>query len=282
MTVSPLVDVTWLKAHLHDTNVAIVDTRWYLMNPSQGAEEYAVSHIPGAVHLAIDEDLSSPAWDGPGRHPLPPAAKFIATIGNAGIDGDTHVVIYDSAGGSIATRLWWLLRYYGHTRVSLLDGGWQAWQAANGDVRSGHESRPARQFDGQPQPHLMIDADGVEALRHDPQALILDARALERYTGEVEPFGPRAGHIPGAISAPFGANLQADGTLKPADDLKQRFDDLGVPAAAHVVCYCGSGVTATHNIFAMHLAGYDAKLYPGSWSDWSNTPDRPIATGEQP
>jgi thiosulfate/3-mercaptopyruvate sulfurtransferase len=134
MTVSPLVDVAWLKAHLHDGDVAIVDTRWYLMDPSQGAAEYAVSHISGAVHLAIDEDLSSPAWDGPGRHPLPPAAKFIATIGNAGIDGDTHVVIYDSAGGSIATRLWWLLRYYGHTRVSLLDGGWQAWQAANGNV----------------------------------------------------------------------------------------------------------------------------------------------------
>jgi thiosulfate/3-mercaptopyruvate sulfurtransferase len=119
----------------------------------------------------------------PGRHPLPPAAKFIATIGNAGIDGDTHVVIYDSAGGSIATRLWWLLRYYGHTRVSLLDGGWQAWQAANGAVHSGTESRPARQFDGHPQPHLMIDADGVEALRHDPQALILDARCARALYG---------------------------------------------------------------------------------------------------
>lgn len=282
MSHAALVDVAWVNAHRHDPHVAIVDLRWYLTNPAQGAQEYAAAHIAGAVYVSLDEELSEAAWDGPGRHPLPRPDRFIAAMSNAGIDATTHVVVYDSAGGSIATRLWWLLRYYGHTKVSILDGGWQAWLASHGDTRSGHETRPARQFVGQPDTSMTVDAARVDALRHDTTVLLLDARARERYTGEVEPFGPRAGHIPGAHSAPFADNLTADGTLKTPAALKARFDALGVPQAQTVVCYCGSGVTATHNLFAMHLAGYDAKLYPGSWSDWSNNPDHAIATGDTP
>jgi len=282
MSVASLIDCQWLKAHLADPHVVVVDTRWYLLNPTQGREEYVAKHIAGAMYLSIDHDLSAPAWDGPGRHPLPKPEHFVATMSQAGIDHTCHVVIYDSAGGSIATRLWWLLRYYGHTAVSILDGGWQAWEATNGPVRSGNETRPARQFVGTPNHAMVIDADHVERLRHDQQVLILDARAHERYTGAVEPFGPRAGHIPGAVSAPFAGNLNPDGTLKPVADLTARYHDLGVTQAQHVICYCGSGVTATHDIFALHLSGIDATLYPGSWSDWSSQEGRPITTGEHP
>jgi thiosulfate/3-mercaptopyruvate sulfurtransferase len=282
MSVASLVDTTWLTANLANPHVVVVDTRWYLLNPPQGHEEYLASHIAGAVYLSIDHDLSAEAWDGPGRHPLPKPERFVATMSQAGIDSSCHVIIYDSAGGSTATRLWWLLRYYGHTAVSILDGGWQAWVAGDGAVRSGNETRAARQFVGTPNHALTVDADQVELLRHDQQVLILDARAHERYTGAVEPFGPRAGHIPGAVSAPFAGNLNADGTLKPAAELATRYHDLGANQVQQVVCYCGSGVTATHDIFALHLAGIDATLYPGSWSDWSSQEARPIATGEHP
>ena len=282
MSVASLVDCQWLKVHLNDPHVVVVDTRWYLLNPAQGQEEYVTEHIAGALYLSIDTDLSAQAWDGPGRHPLPKPDRFVATMSQAGIDHTCHVVIYDSAGGSIATRLWWLLRYYGHTNVSILDGGWQAWVASGGAVRSGNETRAARKFVGTPNHSMTVDADQVDRLRHDQQVLILDARAYERYTGAVEPFGPRAGHIPGAISAPFAGNLTPDGTLKSATDLTARYHDLGAHQAQQVVCYCGSGVTATHDIFALHLAGIDATLYPGSWSDWSSQEARQIATGEQP
>ncbi|MFZ9858090.1 MAG: sulfurtransferase [Roseiflexaceae bacterium] len=282
MSISSLVNSTWLQANLHNPDVVVVDTRWYLLNPPQGQEEYLANHIAGAVYLSIDHDLSAEAWDGPGRHPLPKSERFIATMSNAGIDNTCHVVIYDSAGGSTATRLWWLLRYYGHPHVSILDGGWQAWVAAGGAVRSGNEARPARQFMGAPNHAMTVDAEQVDHLRHDQHVLLLDARAHERYTGAVEPFGPRAGHIPGALSAPFVGNLNADGTLKSIADLTTRYQELGAHQAQQVVCYCGSGVTATHDIFALHLAGIDAILYPGSWSDWSSQEVRPIATGEQP
>lgn len=282
MSIASLVDSQWLKANRTDPNVVIVDTRWYLLNPAQGQEEYLTSHIAGAIYLSIDNDLSAAAWDGPGRHPLPKADRFIATMSNAGIDHECHVVIYDSAGGSTSTRLWWLLRYYGHTRVSILDGGWQGWIAAGGAVAQGNETRSARTFVGSPDRTMTVDADQVDQLRYDTQVLILDARAHERYTGAVEPFGPRAGHVPGAVSAPFANNLNADGTLKSVNELTAHYHALGAHTAQQVVCYCGSGVTATHDIFALHLAGIDATLYPGSWSDWSSQDERPITTGEQP
>ena len=283
MTAIPsLVDVAWLQNHLADPHIAVVDTRWYLMNPPQGDEEYAASHIRGAVYLSIDRDLSAAPFDGPGRHPIPAPDRLRATLSAAGIDAHTHVVVYDSAGGSTATRLWWLLRYYGHTAVSLLDGGWQAWQAAGAPVASGIETRTPRVFTGTPQPHMVVNADTVEAIRSQPGHLVLDARAAERYTGAVEPFGPRAGHIPGAISLPFAGNLTPAGTFKPPAELAERYQAAGIDTASDIVCYCGSGVTATHDIFVLHLLGRDARLYEGSWSDWSSAAHRPISTGEQP
>ncbi|MFM2033342.1 MAG: hypothetical protein RLZZ297_2107 [Chloroflexota bacterium] len=281
-TIPSLVDATWLSAHLDDLHLVVVDTRWYLMSPTQGDDEYVASHIRGAVYLSIDRDLSAAPFDGPGRHPLPKPDALRAALSRAGIDASTHVVVYDSAGGSVATRLWWLLRYYGHTAVSILDGGWQAWQAAGGPVASGSESKPARVFTGSPHPHMVVDADVVEQIRDHEGHLVIDARATERYTGAVEPFGPRAGHVPGAVSVPFAGNLTPQGTLKPLAELAARYADAGIHSASDIVCYCGSGVTATHDIFVLHLLGREARLYEGSWSDWSSASERTIATGDQP
>ena len=281
-TIPSLVDVAWLTEHLTDPQILIVDTRWYLMNPPQGAIEYAESHIRGAIHLSIDKDLSADPFDGPGRHPLPSPDRVCTTFSAAGIDPSVHVVVYDSAGGSIATRLWWMLRYYGHTAVSILDGGWQAWQAASGATASGIENRQSRTFVGSPDSSLVVDADVVESVRLEADVALIDARAHERYTGEVEPLGPRAGHIPGAISLPFAGNLTPAGTFKSLAELRERYVAAGIPAANHIICYCGSGVTATHDIFALHLIGRHARLYQGSWSDWASTEHRPIHTGDQP
>jgi thiosulfate/3-mercaptopyruvate sulfurtransferase len=281
-TIPSLVDVAWLNANLTNPNLVIVDTRWYLMNPPQGDLEYAESHISGAIYLSIDRDLSAAPFDGPGRHPLPASARVIETFSSAGIDATTHVVVYDSAGGSVATRLWWMLRYYGHTAVSILDGGWQAWQAAGGATTAGIERRAARTFVGSPDPTQLVDADTVQEVSNWDDLVLLDARAHERYTGAVEPFGPRAGHIPGALSMPFAGNLTEAGTFKSIAELTERYAAAGIPSANHIICYCGSGVTATHDIFALHLIGRHARLYQGSWSDWSSTNHRPIQTGEHP
>ncbi|MFM2309536.1 MAG: hypothetical protein RLY87_1658 [Chloroflexota bacterium] len=281
-TIPSLVDVAWLKANLTAPNLVIVDTRWYLMNPPQGDIEYAEAHIKGAIYLSIDRDLSAAPFDGPGRHPLPAPARVIETFSNAGIDSTVHVVVYDSAGGSIATRLWWMLRYYGHTAVSILDGGWQAWQAAGGATSTGIERRAARTFVGTPNADLVVDADTVQAVSQQDNLVLLDARAHERYTGAVEPFGPRAGHIPGALSMPFAGNLTEAGTFKSVAELTERYAAAGIARAHDIICYCGSGVTATHDIFALHLIGRQARLYQGSWSDWSSAEHRPIHTGDQP
>ncbi|MEN9937032.1 MAG: hypothetical protein RLZZ387_3611 [Chloroflexota bacterium] len=281
MTTEPLVSAGWLLEHLGDPDVRVVDVRWYLTEPGRGRAEYEAGHILGAAYMDIDTDLSAPKGSGPGRHPLPSAEAFAAAAGRAGIGADTHVVAYDAAGGAYAARLWWLLRYFGHARVSLLDGGWQAWQAAGGPVAAGVVLVEPAPFEARPHPEMVVGAAAVDELRRDPRALVLDARAAERYEGRVEPIDPRAGHIPGAVSAPFGGNLRPDGTLLGADELRARYDALGVAGAETVVCYCGSGVTAAHNVLALHLAGRDALLYEGSWSDWSSDPARPAATGPE-
>jgi thiosulfate/3-mercaptopyruvate sulfurtransferase len=278
----PLVTAEWLAARLADPSVRPIDTRWYLLEPHRGAAEYHVSHIPGAIYLNIDGDLAAPPGSGPGRHPLPSPEQFAAVAARAGIGPETHVVAYDIPGGMAATRLWWLLRYYGHERVSLLDGGWGAWQAAGLPVDAVVPQVSPAIFTPRPRPELAVDAAAVEQLRRDPSVLLLDARAAERYAGRVEPIDKRAGHIPGAVSAPYAENLTPEGLMKSAEELGERYAALGADRAERIVCYCGSGVSATHTIFALHLAGRDALLYPGSWSDWSSDPERPIATGEQP
>jgi thiosulfate/3-mercaptopyruvate sulfurtransferase len=277
-----LVSVEWLAERLSDPTVRPIDTRWYLTEPGRGRAEYEQMHIPRAVFMDIDDDLAAPRGQGPGRHPLPAPEVFAAAAERAGIGDETHVVAYDASGGAYAARLWWLLRYFGHTRVSLLDGGWPAWRAAAYPTEAGAVTLPRARFIAVPQAELVVDATTIDRLRRDPRALVLDARANERFEGRVEPIDPQAGHIPGARSAPYQGNLRDDGRMKSRDDLRNRYLALGADVATQIACYCGSGVTAAHNLFALHLIGrVDALLYEGSWSDWSSDPARPIATGPE-
>ena len=280
--VPALVSAEWLVARLGDPTVRPVDVRWYLTEPGRGRAEYQQGHIPGAAYMDIDGDLAAPPGQGPGRHPLPAATTFAAAASRAGIGDETHVVAYDASGGAYAARLWWLLRYFGHTRVSLLDGGWPAWREAGYPTDIETPTFAPASFTAVPHPEMVVDADAVDRLRRDARALLLDARANERFEGRVEPIDPQAGHIPGARSAPFAGNLRDDGHLKSADELRDRYLALGADAAERVVCYCGSGVTAAHDILALHLVGRtDALLYEGSWSDWCSDPARPVATGPE-
>jgi thiosulfate/3-mercaptopyruvate sulfurtransferase len=283
MSVESLVSVEWLKERLGDPNVRPIDVRWYLTEPGRGRVEYDAGHIPGAPYLSLDDDLAAPRGQGPGRHPLPTAESFARVASRAGIEADMHVIAYDASGGAYAARLWWLLRYFGHQRVSLLDGGWPAWHAAGYPVALDVPTFTPAIFVAVPHPEMVVDAAAVDALRNAPRALVLDARLAERYEGRVEPIDPQAGHIPGAHSAPYPANLYDDGRLKSAEELRERFLALGADSAETIVCYCGSGVTAAHNVLALHIAGRtDALLYEGSWSDWSSDPNRPIAVGSEP
>jgi thiosulfate/3-mercaptopyruvate sulfurtransferase len=277
---SPLVDVAWLAAHLHDPRVRVVDVRWYLAG-KRGADEYARGHVPGAVFVDLDRDLSAPKGSGPGRHPLPAVADFAAVLARLGVARDTLVVAYDDAGGSVAARLWWMLRQLGHGGGRVLDGGLPAWVAAGHPLSTDVPAiAPAPPLDLAPSFGAIGKAD-VQRLAADPRAAILDARAPERFEGRVEPVDARPGHIPGARSAPFAGNLAAPGgAFLPADALAARYRAIGALEAGTVVCYCGSGVTACHDLLALALAGReDALLYEGSWSDWAADPSLPAATG---
>ena len=282
---TPLVSTDWLAAHLNDANMRIVDVRWYLLEKDKnGREEYLRGHIPGAIFLDIDADLASPFGQGPGRHPLPKPDAFAEVASHAGIGADTHVIAYDDRGGATAARLWWLLRYYGHARVSLLDGGIVSWIAEHRPLQTDVPPPPPRaQFVAQPHPEMRVDFKTVDALRKDSRALVLDVRLPERYEGKVEPIDPKAGHVPGAKNAPIGGNLRAPDDSRFLDPaaLRERYAALGADKAERVVAYCGSGVNACQAIFAMQLAGIDALLYEGSWSDWSRTPGAPVAVGKE-
>lgn len=283
MTTDLLVSPAWLAEHLSDPDIRIADLRWHLLEPGRGRMEYLEAHIPGAVYLDIDTDLSAPPFQGPGRHPIPSPEAFAAVASRAGIGPATHVIAYDSVGGAYAARLWWLLRYFGHERASLLDGGWPAWVAAGLPVEAGEATPPPAVFVPRPNRTMVVDAETVDALRRDPRVLILDVRAAERYQGIAEPLDPRAGHIPGAVSAPYTDNVDADGRMLPAEALRARYAALGADRAETIVCYCGSGVTAAHAILALERAGWkNTLLYEGSWSDWSRDPSRPAATGPEP
>ncbi|MFQ3630874.1 sulfurtransferase [Roseiflexus sp.] len=283
MTIESLVSPAWLAERLNNPNIRVADLRWHLLEQGRGRAEYLEAHIPGAVYLDIDTDLAAPPFHGPGRHPIPSSEAFAAVASRAGIGPTTHVVAYDSVGGAYAARLWWLLRYFGHERVSLLDGGWPAWITAGLPVESGEVWPPPAVFTPRPNRSIVVDADAVETLRQDPRVLILDVRAAERYQGIVEPLDPRAGHIPGAISAPYADNVDTDGRMLSAEALQARYAALGADRAETIVCYCGSGVTAAHTIFALERAGWkNTLLYEGSWSDWSRDRSRPVATGPEP
>ena len=282
--VTPLVSTDWLAAHLNDANLRIVDVRWYLLEKDKnGRDEYLRGHIPGAVFLDIEADLAPPRGQGPGRHPLPRPDAFAETMARAGIGAETHVIAYDDRGGATAARLWWLLRYFGHANVSLLDGGIVRWIAENRPLQTQVPQVPPAVFVARPQPGRVVNRRIVDALRQDPNALVLDVRMAERYEGKVEPVDPRAGHIPGAKNAPIAGNLRAadDPRLLDPAALRARYDALGASQAEQVVAYCGSGINACQAIFAMQLAGIQALLYEGSWSDWSSDPDAPLAVGAE-
>jgi thiosulfate/3-mercaptopyruvate sulfurtransferase len=275
----PLIDVSSLARGLDGPGQPVLlDVRWRLGGPP-GIDTYRAGHLPGAIFVDLDRDLS--AAPGPaGRHPLPATGGFQAAMRRAGVDSGREVVVYDEADATAAARGWWMLRYFGHRRVRVLDGGYRAWVAAGLRVVAGDEAAPAPgDFTARPGGMPLLDADGAAAMaRH---GTLLDARAGERYRGEVEPLDPVAGHIPGALSAPTLGNLRPDGRFLPAAGLRARFAALGV-GAVPVGSYCGSGVTAAHEVLALEIAGLPAALYVGSWSHWVADPARPVATGPVP
>ncbi|MFJ8544135.1 sulfurtransferase [Streptomyces sp. NPDC093586] len=261
----------------------LLDVRWQLSTaraagapPFDGRAEYAAGHLPGAVFVDLDRELASAPGEH-GRHPLPDVAEFGAAMRRAGVSSRRPVVVYDGGQGWAAARAWWLLRWTGHPDVRVLDGGLRAWQGPlSGDVPVPDEG----DFTPAPGAVGLLDADGAAALARS--GVLFDARAGERYRGEVEPIDPVGGHIPGAVSAPTTDNVLADGRFRPAGELRARFEDLGATGGGEVGVYCGSGVSAAHEVLALAVAGIPAALYVGSWSEWSSDPERPVAVGPDP
>ena len=271
-----LISPDQLLARLGDPTLRICDVRWWLTDPGKGRRDYAAAHIPGAVFVDLDADLAAPT--GPGRHPLPSPAEFAARMAALGI-GDGHdVVVYDDAGGTVAARLWWMLDDLGHPSVRLLDGGLAAWTAAGGSLTDEVPTLVPASMALRDTWARVIDRERLAARLRAGDTALIDARAPERYRGDVEPVDPKPGHIPGAISRPTADNLGPDGRLLDPEVLRARFDTLGGTVATS----CGSGVTACHNALAMRVAGLaEPILYPGSYSDWA-TAGMPVATGDEP
>ncbi len=272
----PLKQVAELVAARGREDLVLVDCRFELAAPAAGRLAYLEAHIPGAVYAHLDHDLSGPPSTDHGRHPLPSPERLCALFGALGIDATQQVVAYDDAGGMFAARLWWMLRYMGHGAVTVLDGGWQAWVNAGGATDSGDERPPARHFRGAPRRDRLVTLDEVERV-----AQLVDARAAPRYRGEVEPLDKHPGHIPGAINHCWQSNLGVDGRLADADTLTQRWQaSLGALPNAATVHYCGSGVSACHNVLAQVAAGLpEPRLYCGSWSEWCRDSGRPRVIG---
>lgn len=280
MPLAQLMTAERLAARLEQPKLCLLDCRFALEDPDYGIRSYQQAHIPGACFLDLERDLSGEVLPGrSGRHPLPPAEHLIARLRRCGLDDDCEVVLYDDGPGAFAARAWWLLLWLGkRDGLYLLDGGLRAWHEAGLPLDAKRPEPACGNFQGQPDATLTVEADQLLQQLDDPRQTLIDARALPRFRGEVEPIDPVAGHIPGALCAPFTDNLDAAGRFLPADQLHARFTALlnGRPAE-RVVGYCGSGVTACHNLFAMSLAGLPlARLYPGSWSEWITDPDRPI------
>lgn len=283
MNYTTLISASELASHLNDSNWAIFDCRHDLLQPTAGSDAFAAGHIQNAQFANIDTDLSgakAPAGTAfTGRHPLPDRNTLLATLRGWGIDDDTQVVAYDDQGGMFAARLWWLLRWIGHAKVAVLDGGLAAWQAQGLPVVTPVAPRPAGNITEQASLARTVSVQDVVANLATQELQVLDARAPDRFRGENETIDPIGGHIPGARSRFFKDNLQPDGRFKSARELEQEFAGLiGKPESA--IMQCGSGVTACHNLLALEVAGLPgAALYPGSWSEWCADPARPVATG---
>ncbi|PWV97381.1 thiosulfate/3-mercaptopyruvate sulfurtransferase [Paenibacillus cellulosilyticus] len=272
---------TELQAHLGDDSLAIVDCRFQLGKPDAGREAYEESHIPGAIYLDLEKDLSGPLDpDGEGgRHPLPDAAQLTGTLSRAGIGNDTVVVAYDDQGGAMASRLWWLLKYLGHEKVYVLDESFSAWVNVGNPVSAEIPTPAPKQFLAEVQHSKLIEMDEVREKLEEDGVKLIDSRDGARYRGEVEPIDKKAGHIPGAMNLFWGEGRTADGTWKSPEQHAARFEQAGLAKADEIIVYCGSGVTATPNVMALEEAGYTrVRLYAGSWSDWISYEGNPVAT----
>jgi thiosulfate/3-mercaptopyruvate sulfurtransferase len=263
-----------LAAHLADPQWVIVDCRFELDDPEAGRQAYKAAHIPGARYAHLDEVLTNLPYLDHGRHPLPAPDVMALRFGELGIGNDSQVVAYDDAGGAYAARLWWMLRYLGHEAVAVLDGGWQGWLASGYPVTAEPAEWEPATFHGEVQQRWLVTAAEVPSV-----ALLVDSRAPERYRGEVEPIDPIAGHIPGAVNYPYSRNLDDSGNFLSPSQLRAQFAELhGDTPAEEVTYYCGSGVTACHNLLAQAHAGLPpGRLYAGSWSDWIRNPQRPVS-----
>jgi len=279
-----LISAADLAERLDSPDVRVFDVRHDLTNHAAGRQAYEAGHIPGARYLDHETELAAPRTGTNGRHPLPSREAFGALMAAHGVTPRTLVVAYDASGGMYAAHLWWMLRWLGHGQVAVLDGGWQAWVAAGLPTTAEPAPAPARlETTAEPGAALAgaVDAQAVLDNIARPSFTVIDARAANRYRGEVEPMDPVAGHIPGALNRPNGENLQADGRFKPAGQLREEFASLldGRDPAA-IVHQCGSGITACHNLLSMEIAGLSgSRLYPGSWSEWCSDPSRPVAKG---
>jgi thiosulfate/3-mercaptopyruvate sulfurtransferase len=283
---STLIGVTDLVPHLADAGWVSLDCRFDLARPDWGEQAWAAGHIPQALYAHLDRDLSGPRTAGSGRHPLPDPGALADTFSRFGIDAGVQVVAYDQGPGTYAARAWWLLRWLGHARVAVLDGGFAAWERARLPVSGAPAARPPRRFAAQPGTDRAVTTEAIAAAlasgalaRGEP--LLIDARGADRFAGENETIDPVAWHIPGAHNHPYAANLDARGQFLPGADLRRAWTATlrGRPPAA-VVAMCGSGVTACHNLLALEVAGLaGARLYPGSWSEWIGDPARAVARG---
>jgi thiosulfate/3-mercaptopyruvate sulfurtransferase len=280
---SPLVTPPWLRDNLGEPHVVVADVRWYLKD-KRGIDAYRAGHIPSAVFVDVDRDLSSPPGPGrPGRHPLPSPEQFADVLARIGVERDDLVVAYDDTGGSTAARLWWLFKYFGLDGGRVLDGGLQAWVASGYPLETASASRAvAPRMTLVPSLDLVVDKKRVREMSERGEGLLLDARASERFEGRVEPIDARPGHIPGAKSAPFTDNLSAPGgAFLPKSELDRHYAALGAATARPIVAYCGSGVTSCHDLLALAILGRDdALLYEGSWSEWASDVSLPAASGK--
>jgi thiosulfate/3-mercaptopyruvate sulfurtransferase len=283
MAFTTLISTEVLAKHLEDPAFAIVDCRFRLDDTAWGEREYAAAHIPGAMYAHLDRDLSGMKTGTNGRHPLPDPIELSLKIGGWAITSGVQVVAYDQNNGLFASRLWWLMRWVGLTAVAVLDGGFEKWTAEKRPTRGGVEHRTRVEFRGERRPGMMVDAVTADQLTRRSDWRLVDARAPERYRGEIEPLDSQAGHIPTAVNHPYQTNVNERGTFRKPEELRKLFaPTLGPVPPDQIVCYCGSGVSACHNLLAMEHAGLKgAKLYAGSWSEWSADPSRPIETTER-
>lgn len=282
MKFTTLVSAAQLAQHLNDPDWVVFDCRFTLSDPDSGRRTYQAGHIPGARYAHLNDDFSSEITGVSGRHPLPDPQLLALKLGQWGVDSSKQVVVYDDSLGSMASRMWWVLRWLGHQSVALLDGGVQRWIRDGHPITADPASIAPAEFTARPDNSMWVDANCIEEALRSDKCLIIDARAEERFSGEREVLDKVAGHIPGSINLPFEDNLDMGGTYLKAVELKEAYlDFLNGVEPQRVVHMCGSGVTACHNVIAMEHAGLKgSRLYPGSWSEWITDPGRPVETGE--